>query len=52
MELWGALGLRTLPAPGLVHPRGILNPNGSHRDRGRHDAQILHGILASAFLSY
>ena len=25
---------------------------GRNRDLGRHDAQILHGILASAFLSY
>jgi len=35
MDLWGALGLRILPA-----------------HRGRDDAQILHGILTSAFLSY
>jgi len=51
MELWGALGLRTLPARVSATPR---NPKwqGSLRDRGRHDAQILHGILTSAFLSY
>lgn len=49
MELWGALEFRTFP-PGFRAPRGILN--GSHRDRGRHDAQILHGILTGAFLSY
>jgi len=47
----GKLGLRTLPARVSSHLR---NPKcqGSHRDRGREDAQILHGILTSAFLSY
>jgi hypothetical protein len=36
--------------PGLVHP--AESEMASPRDRGRHDAQILHGIVTSAFLSH